>query len=108
MVPTGEVADLHCCLEVKYEIHSRCLRLSRWLDQPHRLLDFIERDTPSGLMSGAKSALRPSGPIATWVGIPKDAVCWEGWRDFLDFLNHGILVETDEVKLFSAPNSRAS
>ena len=65
MVPTGEVADLHCCLEAQYETHSRCLRLSQRLNQPHRLLDFIERDTPSGLMSGARSALRPSGPTAT-------------------------------------------
>ena len=48
MVPTGEVADPHCCLEAQYATPSRRLRLSQRLNQPHRLLDFIERDTPSG------------------------------------------------------------
>ena len=33
-----------------------------------------------------------------WAGIPKDAGCREGWRDFLNFLNHDILVETGKVK----------
>ena len=38
-----------------------------------------------------RSALKPSGPKATWVGITNEVGCSEGVRDFLDFLNHGIL-----------------
>jgi len=36
------------------------------------------------------------------VWIPKDTSFWEGWRDFLDFSNNGILLETGKV-----PNSRS-
>ena len=32
------------------------------------------------------------------MGIPKDISFLEGWRDFLDLLNNGILVETGKVK----------
>ena len=51
------------------------------------------QSTPSlDPVSEGRSALMPRAPTATWVGIPKDIGCREGLRDFLDFLNNGILV----------------
>ena len=39
-------------------------------------------------------------PTAMLPGVPKDAGCWEGWRDFLDFLKNGILMVTAKTELY--------
>jgi hypothetical protein len=36
----------------------------------------------------------PKSFTATSVGIPRDAGCLWGWRDFLNFLKNDILMET--------------
>ena len=61
---TGQVVHPHYCLVIRYENPSCYLRLSQPPNQPHQLPDFAKRNTPAGLMSGARSALIPSGPIA--------------------------------------------
>ena len=108
--PMRGVVDPHPCLEVRSEDPLRYPDLLQWSDHPHRFPDFTERNIPSCALPGSRSAPKPSGPTAMWVGIPKDARCWEGRRDFLDFSSHDILVRDGKGEVYRsvAPNLRTS
>ena len=76
--------------------HSQISHIGRWIP--------IKRSAPSGSTSRSSVAPKPRGPAAMWVGIPKDAGCWEGWRDFFDFLSHDILGRDGQSERSTAPN----
>jgi len=51
-----------------------------------------------------QAALMPRGPTVISVGIPKGASFWDGCRDFLGFLDSGVLVETGKAKCLRRQN----
>ena len=84
--PAREVVEPRCYLEAQSWSPFRRFRLAQWSDLLNRFRGLTKRNTPPGPTSRSKSALIPTAPMATWVGIPRDIGCWEGWRD-RDFLN---------------------
>jgi hypothetical protein len=103
--PPREVVGPRYCLEIRPWSPFRCFRLALiWSDLPNPFRDFTKRNIPPGPVSVSNSVPIPRTPTATWVGIIRENGCWEGWRDFFDFLKNDILMETEKKETAKALN----